>query len=119
MKLTQEGIDLIAKVRDRMYESECRGAESFICWNLVFEASGNRKVDTRSLPDRMDEVGGICCKIWHAIGDALDGTGIMETYIYREFAKVGAKITSQKSYELAKLARLAWLDRIIETGEIK
>ena len=119
MKLTQEGIDLIAKVRDQMYESECRGAESFICWNLVFEASGDRKVDKRSLMDRMEEVGGVCREIWQAIGDALDGMGIMESYVAREFAKVGTKIGSQKSYDFAKLARLAWLDRIIETGEIK
>ena len=119
MKLTQEGIDLITKVRDHMYESECRGATSFICWNLVFEASGNRKVDTRSLLDRMDEVGGVCREIWQAIGDALDGTGIMETYVSREFAKVGTRIPSHKPYELPTPARLAWLDRIIETGEIK
>ena len=126
MKLTQEGIDLITKVRDRMYESECRGAESFICWNLAFEASGIRKVDEhsllddeRSLQDWMDDIGGVCREIWQAIGSALNEEVLMETYIYRELEKIGTRITSKKSYEFAKLARLAWLDRIIETGEIK
>lgn len=120
MKLTQEGIELIKRVRDRMYESECKGAESFICWNLVFEASGNPKVDTRSLQDRMEEVGGVCQDIWLAIDRALGGAAVMTDYIYRQSSKrVEERLPMRKCAEYAKMARLAWLDRIIETGEIK
>lgn len=120
MKLTQEGIELIKRVRDRMYESECKGADSFICWNLVFEASGNPEVDTRWLPERMEEVGGVCQDIWRAIEKALDGSAVMTDYIYRQSAKmVEKRLPMRKCAEYAVMARLAWLDRIIETGEIK
>src|SRR5579859_113726 len=121
MKLNQEGIELIRKVRDRMEKSQGTGlgANSFICWNLVFVASDYPVIDRKSLPERIEELGGVCEEIWLAIRDALEGTGMMETYIYQQFAKAGTSITTGAAYDYAKLARMAWLDRIIETGVIE
>lgn len=122
MKLTQEGIDLMVKVREIMTSEPQKGQKTseFICWNLLIAATGSDEclAGTLMLPKQIREVGGIAYEIFQAIEDAIEHQGSMTLYLLRQIKKKDSEPAYERSVKYSQIARLCWLDRIIETGEI-
>ena len=125
MKLTKKDRELLTEVRNRMYEvygTEDHKYFEYICWSIVRIGAEQKEIPKKhyeSLLEYAERVGGSVKRLINAIHDALDGTSTLDNWISNEY------LEKYKDYEAAFAmrrfvaeARLAWLDRILETGEI-
>lgn len=127
MKLTEEQLEIIRAVRQRMNKKfRTDGAESYICWNILIAVTG--KTDCLYtgiwLGLQLQEAGESAHQLWLAIEEALEDFGTMENYVVHKIqdatpsGKYNPRLRFGLAPEYAAQARLAWLDRIVETGEI-
>ena len=125
MKLTQKDRELLTEVRNRMYEvygTEDHKYFEYICWSIVrigAEQKETPKKHYESLLEYAERVGGSVKRLINAIHGALGSSGTLDNWMTSVYFK------KYKDYEEALVmrrfvaeARLAWLDRILETGEI-
>jgi hypothetical protein len=128
MKITESQREILAEVYKTMRQNFNNGiklSRAYICWNLVIHATGGTECLQKKehLDTQLEAIGGDHKILWIAIEQALEGSGSMSSYVIRalrhgvpEGSHVpGIYIISPK---YAALARLAWLERILETGEI-
>jgi len=125
MKLSESQLKLIREVRRIMNSPEQMvGAQTYICWNLIIAATNSYAClyECVELGDRMRKVGGDAYDLGVAIEKALDDCGTMENYVahvLQEASPRGYCYNPELRMEYAVQARLAWLDRMIETGELR
>lgn len=129
MKLDKLQIDILKGVRTRL-EEEQSGADAYLCFKINDETKDRARKEVRLLRNRFlfwrkylihekwyeqDEV------LRRAIHIGIRGRSTMGTWFDMETAGVGINITEgyHSNTRLYKWIRLAWLDRILETGEIK
>lgn len=125
MKLTKKDRELLTEVRNRMYEvygTEDHKYFEYICWSIVrigAEQKETPKKHYESLLEYAERVGGSVKRLINAIHEALGRSGTLDNWMTNEY------LHKYKDYEAAFAmrrfvaeARLAWLDRILETGEI-
>ena len=126
MKLTQKDRELLTEVRNRMYEvygTEDHKYFEYICWSIVrigAEQKETPKKHYESLLEYAERVGGSVKRLINEIHDALDGAATLDNWMTQEHLRVD-KNDYSNAYAIRRFvaeARLAWLDRILETGEI-
>lgn len=119
-KLTPAQLELMIKVRDRMYadffESDRYMERYYICHNIVQIENGLEQFDEENdfckLADKKDF---LSKELLNIIGKCIDHKISFEIYLEEldETLKWADIVT-----RYGQMGRLAWLDRIVETGEI-
>jgi hypothetical protein len=122
VKLTQEDVEVMTKVRENMRRRYDEGKElsaPYICWNIIEAIVGrNTMFDGPGLDTQLLEMGGQAARLHGMIRWALRDCGTMGTYISEETWHISPAFSWYASRFEAE-ARLAWLDRMIEMKEIK
>jgi hypothetical protein len=118
-KLTDKQLELITKVRDRMqadFEAEKHHERCFICHNIVLIENGLEVFCRLHRFDVLVEKDGSMSKdLVEMIDEAIDLSVTFESYL--SYLDIGL-IWSDICLSFAQLGRLAWLDKIVATGEI-
>jgi hypothetical protein len=127
MKLSESQLKLIREVRHMMKSPyPMVGAQAYICWNLLIAATASYAClyERTELGEQIRKVGGDAYELWTAIDKALERDGTMENYVARVIQESSPRgyynpdLRRTVAVEYAAQARLAWLDRMIETGEL-
>jgi hypothetical protein len=120
MKLTDKELELMIKVRDRMkedyYDTDRYLERAYICHNIVQIENGLDRFDD-GLEFRIlsDKEGSLSASLIGMINAGIEHNVAFD--IYLEELDIGLNWSTLVSY-FTQLGRLAWLDRIVETGEI-
>lgn len=121
MKLTEEQLELMTKVRDRMaadfFETDRYFERVYICHNIVQIEHGLDRFDDR------DDFGVLSAKEGSLSKDLIEmiDKGIGHWIAFDLYLDEGIDIGldwRQIVTSFAQLGRLAWLDKIVETGVI-
>lgn len=131
MHLTKYQKDLFIKARDLFHAAHarveerpesCEGTEQYICWQLIFAATGATTHRTQGL-NNLEDAQDFCIpeakEVFRQINRALDGYVTLSSWVAINMKRneVSTRLYEEKALDY--LARSAWLDRIIETGELK
>lgn len=118
MKLNDKQLEILKRARDVLAESinDANFRYKFICHQIYFADTG-----VSSIPIKMtflETVAKDCskdaCSMIDAIHESLQNHICMESYLERE-----ASVDHEQAYRgFGYLARVAWLDRMIERGEL-
>lgn len=119
MKLNANQIELLKKARTLIFEASVSGNDSkaYICWNVWFAEEG--RTDFPPMAVFIDCVMGASqdvIDIIEAIQEAMDGCSVMDTFLDRQI--FDREVVNCAPYYAYSLGRLAWVDKMIETGEI-
>ncbi len=120
MKLTDKELELMIKVRDRMkedyYDTDRYLERAYICHNIVQIENGlDRFDDGLAFATLSDKEGSLSASLIGMINAGIEHCIAFD--IYLEELDIGLNWCTIVSY-FTQLGRLAWLDRIVETGEI-
>ncbi len=122
MKLIPEEVAIMRSVKELMqqrYNGPVKCHTQFICWTILEIVQGfDSRYYQTSLDVQMRDIGGIAERLYGFVELALIGNGTMGNFIERETRKFG-RLYARWAGKFEAEARLAWLDRIIEMGEIK
>jgi hypothetical protein len=119
-KLNAAQLELMTKVRDRMYadyETDKYLERQYICHNIVQIEDGIDRFTDQTFSDLSGREGSLSKDLIEMI-DAGIGKWVSFDLYLDEGLRIGldwSKIVTS----FAQLGRLAWLDRIVEIGEIK
>jgi hypothetical protein len=118
MKLNEKQIKILRRARDILVESinDASFRGKFICHQIYFADTGASYIPTEMtfLETAANDCSQDACSMIDAIHKSLQRHICMEVYLERE-----AKIDHDKYHGFGYLARIAWLDRILETGRIE
>lgn len=135
-RLSDDEVDLLIKARELM--ATCTSPSEFICWNLLFAATGcvdfkqvqiileaNYGLEKVDLYSAVSRVGGAVLSLYDSIDVALEGEGCLDNYLSEQIARaqwctgtfigVDARAVADQHIEAA---RMCWMDRMIETRSI-
>jgi hypothetical protein len=116
VKLTAPQLELMGKVRDRMTADFEAGIQScrFICHNIYLIEKGVDVMPEVKFDDLASEEGTLTKELCELIRRAIANCISLEIYISHHVNMNWVLVC-----RYAQLARLAWLDKIVETGEIE
>lgn len=120
MKLTDEELKLMVKVRDRMredfFDTDRYLEREYICHNIVQIENRIERFDERFdfsvLSVKEDS---LSASLIAMINEGIENWVNFD--IYLEELNIGLNLSKIFTY-FSQMGRLAWLDRIVETGEI-
>ena len=120
MKLTDKELELMIKVRDRMkedyYETDRYLERAYICHNIVQIENGlDRFDDGLAFASLSDKEGSLSASLIGMINAGIEHRIAFD--IYLEELDIELNWGTIVTY-FTQMGRLAWLDRIVETGEI-
>ncbi len=120
LKLNDAQIELLKKVKEQMLDDGVRGTQerrSYICWNvwLVSKDLQDMPVDTTFGSLVENETSDDVRNLIEAIEGSLDGFLTFTSWLDNS---VGDKVHWPAQNVGYTLGRLAWLDRMIDTGEV-
>jgi hypothetical protein len=115
LHLNDEHIAVLTKVRDVLAGDHI--GTHYICWNIIYVVSPESRESKDSMPQILISLGGVAAELVVAIDAALGCQGTMDNYLTQVFKKTNRYDLKArpKSYAFANMARVAWLDRMIET----
>lgn len=118
-KLTEAQLALMTKVRSKMkadFEADIHYSRVYICHNIALVENGIERFDERNNFCLLSEKEGSLTKDLVAlISEAIGKQIAFDSYL--DNLEVGLNWLMITRY-FAQLGRLAWLDRIVEMGEI-
>lgn len=118
MKLNETQFALIVKARENLRaQFENAGYQNeYICHQVYFADQGILEIpEGKGFFEVVRDCSGDAHVVLDAIELAINNHGTMENYVWRSTG-IDYQHPPYKGY--AYLARMAWLDKIIETGEI-
>lgn len=111
MTLTDEHIEILQKVREYMEKNSWNG---YICTSIESVLLSRFRVDRLSDHYRAKWLHKL---LTHAITDAIDGYGTVFSYL-RNTVPGREEMPLHEEGDLSPLARMAWLDKMIESRTI-
>lgn len=120
MRLNEQQLELMTKVRDRMYadfETDKYLARKYICHNIVQIEHGLENFNEfGGYVGFTEKEGSLSRGLVELINAAIEGWIAFDLYL-DEGLQIGLNWSLITTY-FQHVGRLAWLDRIVETGEI-
>jgi hypothetical protein len=111
MKLTEKQVELLKIVRENFESIDYERRTAYIC------IEANRAAfDTHADPIEKSERAEAYLEICNIVREAISHFNNMESWLIRQYPRY-ANIGAYEQYRIMYLARCAWLDRMIETGE--
>lgn len=118
-KLTEAQLALMTKVRNKMtadFEADIHYSRVYICHNIALVENGLERFDERNHFCGLSEKEGSLTKdLVEMISEGIGNQIAFDSYL--DNLEVGLNWV-QITKQFAQLGRLAWLDRIVATGEI-
>lgn len=117
MRLNDKQLEILKRAREVLTESinDTDFRYKFICHQIYFADTGASRIPVKMtfLETVAKDCSKDACSMIDAIHESLQRHICMEVYLERE-----ANIDHDKYHGFGYLARIAWLDRMIETGEL-
>lgn len=116
MKLNSRQIEMLKTARELLADNfeAHRYDHMYLCHQVFMADKGITEIPCCEFHEELQQCSPDAQQLVGAITRAIDGRSTMESYL----AAVSRVDRDQVYYGFSYLARMAWLDRMIETGEV-